>query len=114
MAITIQILYCGKHGNAKKFAEEMMQSGVVDAIRAEKGNLRYAYFLPFEGGKSAEDYVLLIDSWENQQALDFHHASPVMAKITSLREKYNLTMQVERFVTDENGFSEHDKKFIRN
>lgn len=38
MAITVNIYYRGENGNAKKFAEEMISSGVVDNIRAEKGN----------------------------------------------------------------------------
>ena len=40
MAITINIYYMGKNGNAKKFAEEMISSGIVDEIRKEEGNLR--------------------------------------------------------------------------
>ena len=42
--------------------------------------------------------VLLIDSWRDQAALDAHHASPMMAAIAALREKYDLHMTVERFV----------------
>jgi len=41
MAITINIYYSGKNGNAKKFAEEMMKRGIVDNIRKEAGNIRY-------------------------------------------------------------------------
>lgn len=44
MAITINIYYSGLNGNARKFAEEMLSSGVVDKIRAEEGNLKYEYF----------------------------------------------------------------------
>ena len=36
MAITVNIYYKGVNGNAKKFAEEMIASGVVDDIRAEE------------------------------------------------------------------------------
>ncbi len=39
MAITINIYYSGKNGNAVKFAEKMISSGIVEAIRQEKGNL---------------------------------------------------------------------------
>ena len=35
MAITINIYYTGVDGNARKFAEEMMQSGIVDEIRSK-------------------------------------------------------------------------------
>lgn len=40
MAITINIYYSGDCGNAKKFAEEMITSGIVADIRAEEGNIR--------------------------------------------------------------------------
>lgn len=35
MSITINILYNGQNGSARKFAEEMVASGVVEAVRAE-------------------------------------------------------------------------------
>ncbi len=41
MAITINIYYSGQNDSAKAFAAEMTQSGIVDRIRAEAGNLRY-------------------------------------------------------------------------
>lgn len=57
--------------------------------------------------------LLLIDSWKDQHAIDVHHASPMMAKITELRVKYDLHMKVERYVSDENGVSVTDSAFIR-
>ena len=41
MSITVNLRYTGTNGNARKFAEEMISSGTIDAIRAEEGNLRY-------------------------------------------------------------------------
>lgn len=37
----------------------------------------------------------------------------MMAKITELREKYDLHMKVERYVSDETGVPEADKAFIK-
>ena len=105
MAITVNIYYSGMDGNAKKFAEEMVSSGVVSDIRAEDGNIRYEYFFPMDD----KETVLLIDSWKDQHAIDLHHASPMMTRITELREKYNLHMKVERYVSDE--VPETDKAF---
>lgn len=95
MAITINIRYTGKNLNAEKFAKEMMESGTVDAIRKESGNLRYEYYRPLDDPET----ILLIDSWEDQEALDIHHSSPMMKTITDLREKYDLHMTVERYVS---------------
>ena len=109
MAITVNIYYTGEKGNARKFAQEMMETGVVAAIRAEEGNLRYEYFFPMEDPET----VLLIDSWRDQGAIDAHHATPMMGQITALREKYDLHMKVERYVSDEEGVPSGDEKFIR-
>ena len=80
MSITVNLYYTGENGNALKFAQEMENSGTADAIRREEGNLRYEYFRPLQD----KETVLLIDSWENQQALDVHHASPMMQTIAAL------------------------------
>ena len=109
MAITVNIYYSGINGNARKFAEEMVSSGIVKEIRAENGNLRYEYFYPMED----EETVLLIDSWSDQHAIDVHHASPMMTKIMELREKYDLHMKVERYVSDGTGVPETDQAFIK-
>ncbi len=109
MAITINIYYSGTNENAKKFAQEMISTGIVSKIRAEKGNLKYEYFFPMNDCET----VLLIDSWVNQESLDIHHASPMMQEIIALREKYNLSMNVERYITDESGIPEKDKAFIK-
>lgn len=109
MAITINIYYRGENGNARKFTEEMISCGVVNDIRAEDGNIRYEYFYPMED----EETVLLIDSWEDQHSIDVHHASPMMEQITKLREKYDLHMKVERYISDEDGVPATDKTFIK-
>ena len=93
MAFTVNLYYTGEKGNARKFAEEMKACGLVERIRAEKGNLRYEYFLPMDDPET----VLLIDAWENEEALDFHHKSPMMKEIAALREKYRLKMRVQKF-----------------
>lgn len=109
MAITINIYYSGKGGNARKFAEEMVLTGVVSDIRAEEGNIRYEYYFPMDD----KETVLLVDSWKDQRSLDVHHDSPMMEKIAELREKYDLHMRVERYVSDEGGIPEEDSRFIR-
>lgn len=96
MSITVNLYYTGTNGNARKFAEEMMASGIVDAVRAEEGNERYEYFFPMEDRET----VLLIDRWRDQEALDFHHKSPMMAQIAELRDKYKLRLKVERYVEE--------------
>jgi quinol monooxygenase YgiN len=107
MPITVNIKYTGVDGNALKFAEEMTASGTVAAIRAEEGNLRYEYYQSLDDPET----VLLIDSWASQEAIDRHHATPMMATIAALREKYDLHMSVDRYTPADQ--PETDERFIR-
>ncbi len=107
--ITVNLYYTGVNGNARRFAEEMEFSGTADLIRAEKGNVRYEYFFPMKD----PDTVLLIDAWESQAAIDLHHASPMMQTIAALRDKYDLHMRVERYISDDGGVPAEDAKFVR-
>lgn len=105
----VNLYYTGKNGRAKRFVEEKESSGTADSIRNEHGNLRYDYFVSL----SDPETVLLIDSWSSQEAIDAHHASPIMKTIARLREKYDLHMKAERYIKDEQGVPAEDDKFIR-
>lgn len=94
MSITINIYYTGENGSARRFVEEMMQSGIVQKVRKEDGNIKYEYFFPMDDSET----VLLIDKWKNEEALDIHHKSEMMKEIAKLREKYHLRMKVEKFM----------------
>lgn len=108
-AITVHIYYTGENGSAKAFVKEMLTSGLVDEIKKEKGNRRYEYFFSVED----EETVLLVDSWDNQEAINLHHSSSIMDQIMELRIKYHLHMKVERYFLDETGIPKEDQKFIQ-
>lgn len=108
MNITFNIYYKSNNGQAKKFAEEMISSGIVSEIRSKKGNLRYDYFYPIDDNET----VLLIDTWESEEALDEHHKSATMEKIIALRNKYDLHMTVEKYIRNEQNM-EKNNNFIR-
>jgi quinol monooxygenase YgiN len=105
----MNLYYTGVDGNARKFVDEMESSGTADAIRAEEGNLRYDYFFP----AADPETVLLIDSWTSQEAIDAHHATPMMQTIAALREKYDLHMSAERYYRAEEDVPATDETFIR-
>ena len=108
-SVTMNLYYTGVDGNARKFVEEMESSGTADAIRAEEGNLRYDYFF----SAADPEAVLLIDSWTSQEAIDAHHATPMMQTIAALREKYDLHMSAERYYRAEEDVPASDQSFIR-
>lgn len=96
MSVTIHLYYTGEGDHARRFAQEMLESGLVEKIRAEEGNERYEYYLPLEEPKT----VLLIDRWQDQAALDKHHRTEMMEEIASLRKKYRLRLRVERYIDE--------------
>lgn len=108
MSITVNLRYKGENDSAMKFAEEMVSTGTVEKIRSEDGNLRYEYYQSLDDPET----ILLIDSWKDQQSIDIHHDSPMMKTIMELREKYDLHMTVERYISDD-GMPERDVDFIR-
>lgn len=57
--------------------------------------------------------VLLIDSWKDQESIDVHHASPMMNTIAELREKYDLHMRAERYISDDESISDADKNLSK-
>lgn len=109
MSIVVNLYYTGENGSARKFAEEMESSKTADMIRNAEGNLRYEYFVPLNDPET----VLLIDEWKDQESLDIHHKSSAMERITELREKYDLHMRAERYVSDDGGVPDKDKAYIR-
>lgn len=84
----------------------MEESGIANRIRNEQGNEKYEYFQSIKDPET----VLLLDQWKNQEALDLHHASPMMKELALLREKYDIHMRVETMTLNDN---EVDRKYIR-
>ena len=93
--LTINIRYTGENGSAKKYVEEMEESGIAARIRAIEGCLRYDYFFPADDPEG----LLLIDEWTGQEALNRYHSSPVMQEAAALREKYKLGNRQVRMFT---------------
>lgn len=107
LMLVINIYYSGNDGAAKAFAKEVEESGLASLIRQEAGNLGYEYFYPFDD----EETILLIDKWTDQKALDAHHQTAMMGQIAKLRNKYDLKMKVERYLSLPDNPS--DDAFIR-
>lgn len=103
MSLTVNLYYTGKNGSAQKFAREMEESGLADKIRQEPGNENQPLDDP--------ETILLIDSWTDQAAIDAHHQTVMMQELAKLRDKYNLHMKAERFVSNE--MPEGDSKYLR-
>ncbi len=99
LSIALNLYYKGKNGTAKMFMEEMEKSGLADNIRNKAGNECYEYFYSVRD----KETILLVERWKDGDALHFHHNSEDMKKQAELKDKYELELKVERYVTESDG-----------
>ena len=109
MAITVNFVLQRHSGARAHLPRRWSRRARPIASAQRKATLATGTFQPLDDPET----IMLIDSWRDQAALDAHHASPMMATIAELREKYDLHMRVERFVTDAAGVPSQDAAFIR-
>ena len=66
------------------FIERVKTEGVLDAIRAEEGCIRYDYYL---SEKDANE-LLLIEQWASKQHQQIHLDQPHMARLRTFKGEY--------------------------
>ena len=64
--------------------EKGKQSGILDAIRAEDGCIRYDYYL----SEKDPNELLLIEQWESKRHQQIHIERPHMAKLREMKSDY--------------------------
>ena len=91
--IVLNVTYKCRPGMREEFLESIIAEGIDDASRAEAGNIKYDYYLPFDGG----DELLLVEKWRDEAALSAHSAAPHFARLGELKPLYVLETVVERY-----------------
>ncbi len=66
------------------FIQKVKDTGILDAIRAEDGCIRYDYYL---SEKDANE-LLLIEQWETKQHQQIHITQPHMAQLREFKNDY--------------------------
>jgi len=66
------------------FVAKMKETGILDAIRAEDGNIRYDYYY---SEKDANE-LLLIEQWESKEHQKVHMKQPHMAALREFKDDY--------------------------
>ena len=93
--IVLNVTYRCKPELREAFLERILAEGIDVASRAEAGNLRYDYFIPFEDS----DELLLVEKWRDAEALAAHAETPHYARLNTLKPAYVTETVVERFET---------------
>lgn len=66
------------------FIEKVKKTGILDAIRAENGCIKYDYYL----SEKDPDEILLIEQWESKNHQQIHINQPHMARLRELKGEY--------------------------
>lgn len=66
------------------FIDRVKADGILDAIRAEGGCIRYDYYLSVQDPNE----LLLIEQWESKKHQQAHIAQPHMERLRSFKGEY--------------------------
>lgn len=81
---TIYVVFNCHEGKREEFIQRVHEEGVVDAIRAENGCIRYDYYL----SEKDPNEILLIEAWETQTHQQVHLEQPHMDTLRSFKNDY--------------------------
>ena len=81
---TIYVSYTCHPGKREGYLQRVRETGILDAIRAEAGCSKYAYYLPEEDPNG----LLLIEQWESKAHQQVHLTQPHMAQMRAFKDDY--------------------------
>ena len=81
---TIYVQFRCLPGKRDAFIRKMKETGILDAIRAEDGCIRYDYYL----SEKDLNELLLLEQWETRAHQQTHIAQPHMARMREFKDDY--------------------------
>lgn len=95
--IVLNVIYKCRPGLRDEFLEMIIAEGIDADSRADRGNIKYDYYIPADGS----DDLFLVEKWSDADAFAEHGKQPQYAKLGKLKEKYVTDTIVEIFETEE-------------
>ena len=90
---TIYVKFDCAEGKREDFVERVRAEGILDAIRAEDGCLRYDYYF----SEADANELLLIEAWETKQHQQIHITQPHMDRLRAIKDGYIETTLLGEF-----------------
>ena len=81
---TIYVKFDCLPGKREPFIQKVKDTGILEAIRAEDGCIRYDYYL----SEKNPDELLLIEQWESKNHQQIHIEQPHMAELRGFKNDY--------------------------
>ena len=82
--LKLYVVYHAKPGGREAFVRQVVEEGILTAIRAEDGCLAYDYYFSAQD----ENELLLIERWESAAHQRVHMEQPHMARLREIKDKY--------------------------
>ncbi len=95
--IVLNVTYKCKPEMREEFLEMIMAEGIDAECRREPGNIKYDYY------RAADDCdeLLLIEKWQDAEALAAHSRQPHFARLGELKADFVTETIVEKYETGE-------------
>lgn len=81
---TIYVTFTCLPQKREAFIQKVKDEGVLEAIRAEDGCIRYDYYL----SEKDPNELLLIEQWETKEKQQIHIGQPHMARLREFKGDY--------------------------
>ena len=81
---TIYVKFTCLPQKREAFIQKVKETGILEAIRAEDGCIRYDYYL----SEKDPDELLLIEQWQTKQHQQIHITQPHMAQLRTFKGDY--------------------------
>ena len=91
--IVLNVTYKCKPDLREEFLEAIQRDGIDEASRAEAGNRKYEYYLPYDDNGD----LLLLEKWEDADALRSHGQTAHLKRLSELKKQFVNETVIERF-----------------
>ena len=90
---TIYVVFNCLPGKREAFVQRVKQEGIVDAVRAENGCIRYDYYY----SEKDPNELLLVEAWETKEHQQIHLDQPHMVQLRALKDDYIETTTLKEY-----------------
>ena len=90
---TIYVVFTCLPDKREAFVERVKREGIVEAVRAEEGCIRYDYYF----SEKDPNELLLIEAWETKEHQQIHLDQPHMVQLRALKDDYIISTNLGEF-----------------
>ena len=90
---TIYVVFKCFPDKREAFVTRVREEGILSAIRAEAGCIRYVYYFSEEDPSE----LLLVEAWETKEHQQVHIGQPHMARLRALKDGYVESTKIGEF-----------------